>query len=271
MPRPSHPFVLFGGLALFCSMGASAWAADIPCLIKPSAEVAIGSPVDGVIATLLVEQGDLVTEGQVIATLESSREQAAAAVAKGKAELQAPLKASREKTEFGKRKLLRAQDLRKSAAIGQQELDEAETEQRLADVAFLDAQETQLVRQLEYQFSAAELALRTIRSPISGLVVERLLSPGELTRQSPLVKVAQLHPLRIEAFVPMGWMGKISPGMTADVQPAVEGAPVYEARVETVGLIVDNATGTFGVRLILPNAAYRLPSGLACTVRLPLQ
>lgn len=223
------------------------------------------------IASVLVELGDVVTEGQIIATLEPSREQAAVAVAKGKAELQAPLKASQEKAEFGKRKLLRAQDLRKSAAIGQQELDEAETEQRLADVAFLDAQETQRVRQLEYQFAAAELALRTIRSPITGLVVERFLSPGELTRQTPLVKVAQLHPLRIEAFVPMGWMGKIAPGMLAEVQPAVDGAPVYDARVETVGLIVDNATATFGVRLTLPNSTYRLPAGLACLVRFPLQ
>lgn len=127
-----------------------------------------------------------------MATLESSREQAAVAAAKGNADLQAPLKASQEKAEFGKRKLLRVQELRKSAAIGQQELDEAETEQRLADVFFLEALETQRVRQLEYQFAAAELALRTIRSPIAGFVVERLLSPGELIRQKPLVKVAQL-------------------------------------------------------------------------------
>lgn len=271
MDSSFHSIFLAGSLALLCILGPSAWAADIPCLIKPSAEVAIGAPVDGAIATLLVEQGDVVTEGQIIATLESSREQAAMVVAKSKAELKAPLKASQEKAEFGKRKLLRAQDLRKSAAIGQQELDEAETEQRLADVAFLDAQETQRVRQLEYQFAAAELALRTIRSPIAGVVVERILSPGELTRQMPLVKVAQIHPLRIEAFVPMDWMGKIAPGMRARVQPAVEGAPVYDAQVETVGLLIDNATATFGVRLTLPNSAHRLPAGLACTVPLPLQ
>jgi multidrug efflux pump subunit AcrA (membrane-fusion protein) len=206
-----------------------------------------------------------------MATLESSREQAAVAAAKGNADLQAPLKASQEKAEFGKRKLLRVQELRKSAAIGQQELDEAETEQRLADVFFLEALETQRVRQLEYQFAAAELALRTIRSPIAGVVVERVLSSGELTRQTPLVKVAQLHPLRIEAFVPMGWMGNIAPGMHVEVQPAVEGAPVHDARVESVGLIVDNAPATFGVRLTLPNSAYRLPAGLACTVHFPIQ
>ncbi len=223
------------------------------------------------IASLLVELGDVVTEGQIIATLEPSREQAAVAVAKGKAELQAPLKASQGKAEFGERKQLRAQDLRKSAAIGQQELDEAETEQRLADVAFLGALEAQRVRQVEYQVAAAELALRTIRSPIAGFVVERLLSPGELIRQKPLVKVAQLHPLRIETFVPIGWVGNIAPALLAQVQPAVEEAPMYDARVETVGLIVDNATATFGMRLTLPNSACRLPAGLACTVPLPLQ
>jgi len=271
MASRAYLLLLSGSLTLFCGYASSVLAADVSCLIKPSAEVAIGSPVDGVIASLSVEQGDVVTEGQVIATLESSREQAAAAVAKSKAELQAPLKASQEKADFGKRKLSRAQDLRKSTAIGQQELDEAETEQRLADVAHLEARETQRVHQLEYEFAAAELALRTIRSPIAGLIVERFLSPGELTRQLPLVKVAQLHPLRIEAFVPMSWMGRIVPGMAAVVQPAIEGAPAYDARVENVGLVVDNATGTFGVRLSLPNPSYRLPSGLACTVRFPIQ
>ena len=55
MDSSSHSIILASSLALPCTLGPSVWAADIPCLIKPSAEVAFGSPVDGVIAILLVE------------------------------------------------------------------------------------------------------------------------------------------------------------------------------------------------------------------------
>ena len=49
-------------------------------------------------------------------------------------------------------------------------------------------------------------------------------------------------------------------------------APVngaYQARVKVVDQVVDAASGTFGVRLELPNPGYRLPAGLKCKVRFP--
>jgi hypothetical protein len=95
MDCSSHSIILAGSLALLCTSGAVGLGRRYSVPDQALAGVAIGSPVDGVIASLLVELRDVVTEGQIIATLESSREQAAVAVAKGKAELQAPLKAVR--------------------------------------------------------------------------------------------------------------------------------------------------------------------------------
>ena len=51
---------------------------------------------------------------------------------------------------------------------------------------------------LELRKATAELARRTIVSPIKGVVLERSLSAGEFAKQDPIVKLAQLDPLRVE-------------------------------------------------------------------------
>ena len=43
----------------------------------------------------------------------------------------------------------------------------------------------------------------------------------------------------------------------------------HTARVKVVDPVIDAASGTFGVRLELPNPNYRLPAGLKCKVRFP--
>lgn len=239
---------------------------ELRCLIKPSQVVAVGTPVEGLIESVTVDQGDLVGAGQVLAVLESSRERAAVAVAKAKSELESALKTTQVRMEYGVRKVERARDLRKTSAIAHNELDEAETELRVAEAAALEAKEDHELARLEYQRAAAELALRTIRSPITGLVVERYLTPGELVRQSPVLKVAQIHPLRVEVFAPLAWLDKIVPGMVADVVPDSATSSPYVATVETVNRVIDTANGTFGVRLHLPNPDHHIPAGLPCTV-----
>ena len=55
--------------------------------------------------------------------------------------------------------------------------------------------------------------------------------------------------------------------MKADVVPETDPDGSYRSTVAIVDRIIDPASGTFGVRLELPNPDYRLPSGLKCTVR----
>lgn len=120
---------------------------------------------------------------------------------------------------------------------------------------------------LELQRTNAEIALRTIRSPISGVVVERFMHPGEFTKQERMFKLAQLDPLRVEVFAPVALHGKMTVGMQAHVRPEAPVNGVYNAKVTVVDRVIDAASGTFGVRLQLPNSEYKLPAGLKCTIR----
>ena len=136
----------------------------------------------------------------------------------------------------------------------------------LADMSYQEASENKRLAMLELNRAMALLNLRTIRSPINGVVMDRLLSPGELARQTPVMKLAQVDPLRVEVYAPLSLLGKLKTGMKADVRPEGKGQPTYQALIVVVNRVVDSASGTFGVRLEMPNANKAIAAGLACTV-----
>jgi RND family efflux transporter MFP subunit len=242
------------------------WAAEMACVIKPSAEISIGTPVEGLIQTVPVDRGDWVTKGQVIVTLESSLEEATVALTKAKAGAEAVLKSSQLKIGFSTRNLERALDLFKTNSIARHDVDQAQTEKALADMSYQEALDNKRLAELEMHRAIAALQLRTIRSPITGVVVDRLLSPGELARQTPVMKLAQIDPLRVEVYAPLSLLGKLKTGMRADVRPEGKGQPVYQAKITVVNRVVDSASGTVGVRLEMPNSNNAIAAGLACTV-----
>lgn len=120
---------------------------------------------------------------------------------------------------------------------------------------------------LELNRTAAEVALRTIRSPINGVVVERFMHPGEFPKQERILKLAQIDPLRVEAYAPVAMLGKISVGAQAIIKPEDPVGGNHTAKVTVVDHVVDAASGTFGVRMELPNPDFRLLAGLRCTVK----
>lgn len=201
--------------------------------------------------------------------MEAGAEHATVALARARAEAEAPVKSAQEKVAFSVRKLERATDLYKSSSIAKHGLDEAQTEKILAETAHLEAIEHKRIAELEWRRAEAALNLRTIHSPVNGVVVDRLLSPGELAGQAPILKLAQINPLRIEVFAPLSMPGKLKRGMKADVHPEGGASTDYMAEIKVVDRVVDSASGTFRVRLEMPNPDNTLPAGLSCTVRFP--
>lgn len=264
------------GVATLLVVGIPGWSAaataadNLVCIMKPSMEVSIGAPVEGVIQAVHVERGDWVTKGQAVVSLEASVEKAMVALAQAKAEAEAPIKSTQAKMAFSLRKLERATGLFQSNSIAKHELDEAQTEKVLAETAHLEATEKKHIDELEWHRATAALNLRTISSPLTGVVVDRLLSPGELAGKTPILKLAQINPLRIEVFAPLSLLGKVTPGMKAEVRPEGNTSTAYQAHVTVVNRVVDSASGTFGIRLEMPNPNHILAAGLACTVKFQL-
>lgn len=235
-------------------------------LIEPYRVVQVGSAVAGVLDSVTVDRGDMVKKGQVLATLRSGIEKATVDLARAKTELEATIKAKQEALEFAERKLERNKDLYSQKALPDQQWDEVETQRLLAEHELAEALENKQLAELELKRAIEVVERMKIRSPLNGVVVERFLHPGEYVEDQPILKLAQIHPLNVEVILPVEMLGSVKSGMGATVKPEAPVSGFYTAKVKIVDRVVDAASGTFGVRLELPNPRYQLPPGLKCKV-----
>ena len=236
------------------------------CLIEPDRVADVGSQSTGVIEKLNVERGDAVTSGQVLARLIAQVEKASASVAELKSRAEAETLQAQAAYELARRKLERTRDLVKRDFVSDQALDQAEAEARVAQQRVEQAKEAQRVAQREYQLSNAQLAQREVRSPFAGIVVERYRTEGERIEREPVVRVARLDPLRIEAILPAAQFGTVKAGQQANVKTDLPDFPTITAQVTLVDRVVDPASNSFRVRLSVPNPGNRIPSGLRCRI-----
>jgi RND family efflux transporter MFP subunit len=255
-------------LAAACLTPAVPWAQALGCLIEPLRVSEVGSPVIGVIESTLAERGDTVRAGQPLATLRADVERQSVAVAASKAHATGELKAAEANAELARQKLARAVDLANQQFISSQALEQARAEAAVAENRLAQAREQRNVFAREHELSLAQLGLRTIRSPISGIVVERYLSAGERVEEKAMFRVAVVHPLRVEVVLPAAAYATVRPGMELTVTPEFPGATPRAARVTLVDKLIDGASNTFRVRMELPNADHALPAGLRCKVDL---
>jgi RND family efflux transporter MFP subunit len=235
-------------------------------LIEPFEVVDVGSSVRGVIEAIEVERGDLVTKGQVLARLEAGVERATMELARARSEMETLVREKQAMLEFSLRKQKRAEELYKENVIPIEQIDEARTSVSLAMIELENAKEDLRLAALELERSIAVVDRMTIKSPIAGVVMERFLAPGEFVEDQPVLKLAQINKLNVEVFVPVELVGRFKVGMRADVTVSEPVVHVFEAKVTIVDRVVDAASGTFGMRLELPNRKYELPAGLKCRV-----
>jgi RND family efflux transporter MFP subunit len=224
-------------------VGSAAIAEPIPeidCLIEPNMTIELSSPVSGVLETILVDRSDAVTQGQIVATLKSDIEQV-------------KVEASKETLNLSHVEQKRAIELYRDNALTLSEKEQADHEVAL--------------NELEVEHALANLELRKIRSPIDGVVADRYLMPGEFIEDNPILKLAQLDPLRVEVVAPVTYFGRIKNGMHAQVKTEFGAFENLVAEVIVVDKVIDAASGTFGIRLELDNKDHRVPGGLKCTVR----
>ena len=259
--------VVIAGLVLMGS-ALRASGAELDCLMQPREIVTVSAPVEGVLERVTVDRGDVVQVGSVLAALESSLERNMVAVARARAEQDYNLKANQVRLDFGERRFVRTDEMFKKSLIPLKELDEAETAKILAMYGLVEASEQKRLADLDLERAQTALALRAVKSPITGVVVERLRHPGELaSREHPIVKIARLDPLRVEVFVPIALFGRVTVGQRAVVVPETPLNRPLEGTVIVVDKVADAASSTFGVRLEVANPGNRVPAGLKCKVR----
>lgn len=249
-----------------CLSWTAASADVMGCLVEPDRVADVGSQSIGVLEHVYVERGDEVTAGQLVARLSASVEKASVSVAEARSQTDAELRQALAANELAQRKLARAKDLLKREFVSDQAVDQADAEARVAEQRVAQARDSLKVSQREFQLSSVQLGQRDVRSPFSGIVVERFRTEGERIEREPLVRVAKIDPLRVEAIVPASQFGSIAAGQMATIKTDLPNFNAMSAKVVLVDRVIDPASNSFRVRLTLPNPEHKIPSGLRCKV-----
>ncbi|MFZ4758718.1 MAG: efflux RND transporter periplasmic adaptor subunit [Burkholderiaceae bacterium] len=232
-------------------------------MIEPihTAEVAASAP--GVLESVTVERGARVRRGQVLATLNADVERAAVESAWARASAESEINALAAARDLARLKMKRMHALSQLEFNSRLEFENAAAEFEIADHRLQQAREAIVVARRDHDLARRQLELR---SPIDGVVADRLLNPGERVDGRPILRLVALDRLRVEVVMPSTRFGRIREGMHASVRPEGLDGPEVGARVTQVDRFVDAASGTFRARLSVSNLDGSVPAGVRCQV-----
>ncbi len=250
------------------ALAAPATPKPLACLIEPDRVADIGSQVVGLVERIHVERGDVVVAGQPLLSLRAEVERANMGVADRRAAIDADVRAADASLDLARQKMRRAQALLAQNFVSEQALDLARGEHELAAQKLAQVRGQRDIWVQERRVAEAQLALRTLRSPFAGVVVDRYTNQGERVEEKPLLRVAVIDPLRVELMVPTAQYGQVRTGDQLRIQPELPGTDSVLATVSHVDRVLDAASNSFRVRLTLPNPNNKLPAGLRCRTEL---
>ena len=239
---------------------------SMDCIVEPSQVVELGTSVPGVIEEMLYERNAFINAGDIVARLDSRLEIATLELASARADIDTSLNLRKENADFGLRTQRRNQKLFKEDTISEQDMDKVRTETYIAQLQARQEEDNLRIAQLEAERARQALEQRTVRAPITGVIMEKYKNVGEYVEAEPVYRIANLDPLHVELIVPVKHLGKIERGMTAQIAIDVEqqSESSHIAVVKSVDRVADAASGTFGVLLSMPNSGLRIPSGVRC-------
>lgn len=243
-------------------------AQPLGCLIEPDRIAEIGSPVVGVVESVLVERGDVVRKGQALATLRADVERASVDVANSRSSAIAEVRAAEANLKLAQATEKRQEYLLQKKFVSQQAVEKASAETAIAREKLALAKEQLKINDGELKLARAQLGQRSIRAPFDGIIADRYVWSGERVEEKPLFRVVKIHPLRVEIVMPAALYGTVAVNSTISVQPQLPNSPAVNAKVTLVDKLIDGASNTFRVRAEIANEDMAIPSGLRCKAEL---
>jgi RND family efflux transporter MFP subunit len=223
---------------------------------------AVGSRIIGRILDLRVDEGDRVRKGDVIAVLDSGDLQASVR------EMEADLEEKLASLADASREQARQSRLAAAGVTAQADKDSAATR-----LAISQAQVGTARARLEA--ARAQLAYTVIRSPLSGVVVQRnsevgeMVAPGGFTTQQStgaIVRIADPASLEVEADINESYIARVQIGQPASIVIDAVPGRQYHGRLRQIVPTADRQKAVVGVKVTVDDADQRLVPDMSTTV-----
>jgi HlyD family secretion protein len=209
----------------------------------------VSAKIQGRLASLRVEEGSRVREGDVIARLESTDYEAQ--VQRARAQVQ---RAKADLSE-NQRQTRLASSLAKDAVLSSDALEAAESRVKMAEASVAQAE-------ADLGFAQAQLQNTLIRAPFTGVVVKKMAEVGESVAPIPpgvnlstssgaIVALADLDTLEVEADVAEANVARLADEQPAEVTVEAFPGQTYKSVLRQVIPTADRTKATVQVKVTI--------------------
>lgn len=204
--------------------------------LEADSEAQVAAKISGALVKLLVEEGDQVKAGQVLAKLDDENPRLNLA-----------------KAEATLRKL--ENDYRRSKEMFERKLLSVEQNDKIR--YDLDTQRA------TYDLARLELSYTAITAPIGGVISRRMVKVGNFIQlNQALFQIDNFDPLLAVLNVPERELNTLSTGQVVGMHVDSIADERFEGRIQRISPVVDSATGTFRVTCEFRDKSGRLKSGM---------
>ena len=250
--------------------------------------------VGGRVLRVLVEEGQRVSKGQVLAEIEptdyrntlnaaEAQKEAAKAVSQRadaglrKQELeQARIEFERWQDEYKRmkflveRKSLPPNDFEKVEAAykaAKERYEMAQEGTRKEDIAAAAAQAHATAAQATEE--AKRLSDTRLVAPISGSIAMRKVDPGQTVAPGlPVFTIVELNPIKVRVGVPEADIARVKQGAVAEISAPSLGGRSFKGKVAIIGVASEPASRTYTVKILVPNPGLVLLAGMVAEARI---
>ena len=231
---------------------------DLPGDMQPIVDAPIFARVDGYLSKRLVDYGDRVHTGQLLAEIETPEldqqiGQAHATLSQSQAtlkELDAALALAKANLNLSAITQKRYDHLTKAGVFSRQDNDEKQADLEVkqaelarADAAIHTAQETVHANDANLHRLESMKAFARVVAPYDGVITTRNVDVGTLINAGnngrEMFHIAQINPLRIFVNVPQTYVADIRPGQTAELRVQELPGQVFSAKVTRIANALD--------------------------------
>jgi len=235
----------------------------------PSRAAAVGPEQAGVIVEIPKAEGEKVAKGDVLFRLSSEVEALEVERLEAVVASKAAIEKAQRRFEHNRVVEKRLVELMAREIASDAELQEARNARMMAEADYQLALLERSLQAIRLKQAKVRLAQRTVRSPVTGVVVAWHRQPGEAAEKlAPVVEVARLDPLWVAFDCPLRDQRLFRMGTEVMVAPALEPNNERKAKVVFVSMRATASSHTFRVRVSTTNLARDWKAGQKMLIRI---
>jgi HlyD family secretion protein len=231
-------------------------------------EATVSAQITGTLTQVLIEEGEHVNKGQILARLEDTAQRAALDQARAQAQAaQAVLQQYEAQLGQARRDLVRNQGLVVRQLVSEQALETARTQvESLAAQVESQRKEVQLAH-AGVEGAQVQLDYTTVRAPFSGVIIAKAAQPGEIVSpisagggftRTGIGTIVDMDSLEIEVDVNEAYINRVEPGQRA--QAVLDAYPNWNIPAHVIAIIptADRSKATVKVRVAIEQKDPRI-------------